>query len=89
MLAVIVMSQKTHMLKEQGIMPDMSGRKTTAQGLAMVHHSLLTKVARSTRRRKLNTRSARPRIRTSLGRSCDPSQAGLPFRVRIDTDIAE
>jgi hypothetical protein len=24
-----------------------------------------------------------------LGRSCDPSQAGLPFRVRIDTDIAE
>ena len=89
MLAIFVMSQKTHMPRAQGTMPDTNGRKTTAQGLAMVYHSLLTKVARSTKRRKLNIRRARPRIRTSLGQSCDPSRAGLPLRVRVVTDIAE
>jgi hypothetical protein len=53
------------MTKVQGTTPDMNGHRAAAQGLVEVIPSHLSRAVRSTRVRKLSTKSAKPKSDTS------------------------
>ena len=57
------------MTKAQGTTLDMNGCRVSAQGLAAVSPSHLSRAMRSTRVRKLSTKSAKPKNDTSCEQS--------------------
>lgn len=61
LLPLIAPNQRTRMTKAQGTTLDMNGRRAAAQGLAAVNLSRLSRAVRSTRVRKLSTKSAKPK----------------------------
>ena len=69
LLPLIAPNQGTRMAKAQDTALDMSGRRAAAQGLAAVNPSPFSRAVRSTRVRKLSTKSAKPKNNASCEQS--------------------